>query len=118
MARLRRWGWFLGYRVGNRMVLRGDHVVAYLPRRGKPDAECLIDIIDVPKMEGLCFSVDDHSNRRGVPHRLNTQYAWNRLVGYLHRIIRGNPKGKIIDHKDHNGLNNRRDNLRDVSNAE
>ena len=30
----------------------------------------------------------------------------------MHRVIMGDPKGKEIDHKDHNTLNNQRSNLR------
>lgn len=31
---------------------------------------------------------------------------------YMHRLITGAPKGKHVDHRDHNGLNNCRSNLR------
>lgn len=36
----------------------------------------------------------------------------------MHRLIAGDPDGKIVDHKDHDTLNNRRKNLRAVSDAE
>lgn len=31
---------------------------------------------------------------------------------YMHRMIMGNPLGQTVDHRDHDGLNNRRKNLR------
>ncbi len=31
---------------------------------------------------------------------------------YMHRVIMGNPPGKEIDHINHNGLDNRKRNLR------
>jgi hypothetical protein len=100
------------------MELRDGCVVVYLRRRGKPDLECYIDIIDVPKMAGLCFVCDDQSTRPGAKFRhLNLRYAVS-AAGYLHRIIKGNPKGWVIDHADHDGLNNRRSNLRKLSHAE
>lgn len=37
---------------------------------------------------------------------------------YLHRLIMGNPKGLVIDHINHNTLDNRKCNLRAVSPAE
>lgn len=51
--------------------------------------------------------------------RKDTFYAYcqlSRKVGrkkiYMHRLIMGFPEGKDIDHKDGNGLNNQRSNLR------
>ena len=37
---------------------------------------------------------------------------------YLHRLIMGNPKGLVIDHINHNTLDNRKCNLRAVTPAE
>jgi len=42
-------------------------------------------------------------------------YAYGRVFGedtYMHRFLMGEPKGIEIDHRDHDGLNNRRRNLR------
>ena len=48
-------------------------------------------------------------------HWGNSTYAFRRKAGrkiYMHREILKGPKGKVVDHKDGNGLNNRRNNLR------
>lgn len=37
---------------------------------------------------------------------------------YLHRLIMGFPENKCIDHKNHNGLDNRKENLRKCTRAE
>lgn len=37
---------------------------------------------------------------------------------YMHRQIMGNPKGKFVDHRDHDTLNNTDENLRIVTKAE
>jgi len=46
-------------------------------------------------------------------------YAWRiefedgkQKIIYMHRVIMGEPKGLFIDHINHDGLDNRRDNLR------
>jgi hypothetical protein len=41
-----------------------------------------------------------------------TWYAINSNIGYLHRYIMNAPEGMEIDHKDKNGLNCTRDNMR------
>ena len=42
----------------------------------------------------------------------------NRRTVYLHRIIMGDPEGFLIDHRDGNGLNNTRNNLRKATQAQ
>lgn len=36
----------------------------------------------------------------------------NNTTVLMHRLIAGAPAGKIVDHKNHNGLDNRKENLR------
>ena len=42
----------------------------------------------------------------------STTYACNRRKGYMHRLVLNAPPGLVVDHIDHNGLNNTRANLR------
>ncbi len=39
-------------------------------------------------------------------------YAANDKIGLMHRFILKSPRDKITDHKDHNGLNNQKYNIR------
>jgi len=54
-------------------------------------------------------------------HHRNTWYALTRVKGKtvrMHRLIFNAPPGVQVDHKDGDGLNNRRGNLRDGSNSQ
>jgi hypothetical protein len=51
-----------------------------------------------------------------VRHIFNTKTKI--LVSYLHRKIMNCPKGKMVDHINHDKLDNRKENLRIVSNSE
>lgn len=42
----------------------------------------------------------------------STTYAYNRRRGGMHRFILSAPPGMVVDHIDHDGLNNTRANLR------
>lgn len=44
-----------------------------------------------------------------------TPYAHNRRVGYMHRLILDIKDNQLADHRDYNGLNNQRSNLRIVT---
>ena len=74
--------------------------------------EAVIDATDVPLVEGFNWKaqIDSHTvyaNRTGPrPRRENI---------IMHRVLMGFPVGLEVDHRDGNGLNNRRANLRDAT---
>jgi hypothetical protein len=68
-----------------------------------------------------------------MDYELLKDYVWYSHKGYctcylfkrnegshikMHRLIMGNPKGKIVDHIDNNPLNNQRSNLRLVNSSQ
>lgn len=86
----------------------------------------------IPLSRGAFAQVDDEDYDRvsafkwSVLDRGRIWYAYRmiKLDGgqqkaiYLHRFILDTPKGMLTDHKDHNGLNNQKSNLRICSMAE
>ena len=63
------------------------------------------------------------SNAGGIQNRVTNEflYASTQIAKktiYMHRFILGEPKGKVVDHRDGNGLNNRRENIRAITHAE
>ena len=88
------------------------------------------EVIAIPLSRGLFALVDEEDYSKVHP------YTWcasrkrytdmvmapirgqrNRFV-YLHRVIMAPPKGFLVDHRDGDGLNNRRENLRVCTVAE
>lgn len=82
----------------------------------------------VPLTRGLFARVDDEDYLRVMEFRWraikdhNTWYARASNRGgpepYMHAFIMGTPRGKETHHKDRNGLNNEKTNLKIVSRAE
>lgn len=87
--------------------------VAYVPLT--QGYEAIIDVADVALIEGV--------NWRALV-AANTVYAVRegprpqRSTILMHRVIMGNPSGLCIDHRDGNGLNNTRGNLRGATHSQ
>lgn len=95
--------------------LRVDGLIAFVPLT--QGYEAIIDAADVPLVEGLNWFAAVSRRRDGS---IRTIYAHRNVrVGKgrakpmsLHRTLLQSPAGFVIDHRDGNGLNNRRENLR------
>lgn len=75
----------------------------------------------IPLTNGLSATVDDEDAVRLSAHRwvgtkrLHTAYAKTAIEGrtvYMHRLVLEAPKGTQVDHINHDGLDNRKGNLR------
>lgn len=54
-----------------------------------------------------------YADNKGHTHYVRAKEKGKTI--YMHRILMKTPKGKVVDHKNHNGLDNRRTNLRNVT---
>jgi hypothetical protein len=99
----------------------GDYVVIYLDRRNKKSLEMVIDIEDFEKVTNFKYKLSPWWNRdTQTYYAIATQYLgiFDEKPKYktiwLHRYILDiEDDNIIIDHVDHNSLNNRRYNLKE-----
>lgn len=75
-------------------------------KKGEEKARVLIGLDDVEKISGYRWNI----NKNG--------YAFNKTVGLMHRFITDCPEGMVVDHINHNTLDNRKCNLRICAQAD
>lgn len=100
--------------------IRIEGNIAYVPLT--KGYEAVIDAADVPLIEGRDWFA---SVRRRSNGSVRAVYAAQKQIGagkwppvLMHRIIANTPDGMETDHRDGDGLNNRRDNLRPATKAQ
>lgn len=82
--------------------------------------------VQIPLTKGFVATVDEADLPLIAPYKWRASQAGSKWYAvatvpnsgkrsrsfYMHRMLMGNPSGKLIDHHDGDGLNNRRGNLR------
>jgi len=92
--------------------IEGD--IAYVPLTKGHVA--VIDAADVPQVEKFLWCA--HVCRHAVYALRGYEVKGKTKLVMMHRELIGAPHGRLVDHVDGNGLNNRRANLRLASNSE
>ena len=94
--------------------LRVEGEVAFVPL--SQGYEAVIDAADVPLVEGRNWSADVHRRPDGTIRLVYAVARINYKKVSMHRLLCGLRKGAVVDHRDGDGLNNRRSsNLRPAS---
>lgn len=98
----------------NQYEVIGETTVIFLPKKDGSFLECFIDTID--------FDLINKYNTTWFAHENSVNTAYARTIVtidrkihriQMHRLIFGtNDETQLVDHKDGNGLNNKRKNLR------
>lgn len=73
--------------------------------------EAMIDVADVPLVEGLSWAASVQRTTVYAVHNYADE-GGQRACLRMHRVVVDAPVDKQVDHRDCNGLNNRRANLR------
>ena len=85
----------------NEIVIYDDYAeIVIYNRQCEEVGRALIDIEDIDKVKNIKWGLDG----RG--------YVYNAKVGRLHRFLMGPSDNKVVDHINHNKLDNRKSNLR------
>lgn len=103
----------------NRYEVRGDITVILIRYKGET-LEVLIDTEDFEKVSSLeaTWYGYKHPNRKEIYVAMDLDRSSGRKHYKLHRLIMDAPKGMVVDHINHNGLDNRKSNLRVCTIAE
>ena len=95
--------------------IRIDGDLAYVPLT--KGYEAVIDAADVPLVGGVNWHAA--VQRDGRVYAKRSQWVDGRHLNLLlHRVIAGTPKGMDTDHKNGDGLDNRRSNLRNATTSQ
>jgi hypothetical protein len=97
-------------------IIFKDSKTAYLVIKNNVYGEklCTIDIEDIPRIRMFKWNIS-HITKRNKTHYVVSQIGGKTIC--LHRLIVSFPE-KQIDHLDRNGLNNCKNNLREVTPSE
>lgn len=102
------------YKVDN------DKVIIYMPNKKGETYEAVVSLEDLPKLKDLdvnwCASYSKLANSHYVCGSINKNNKTTTLS--LHRFLFNYPTGFVIDHINHDTLDNRRENLRKLTHAE
>jgi hypothetical protein len=100
----------------NNYEIRGDHIVIFLSKRDGSIHETSVSLSDLERLHDFpntwCVAWNPYTKSYYVKGKLR-----NKII-YLHRWLLNPPKNMVIDHINHSTLDNRRENLRVVTNSQ
>lgn len=86
-----------------------EYMSMYIVHKGQK-YKVKFSFLDIDKVKNIRWSIS--GDKSGI------LYVKNNSVGYMHRYLKQPGQGYVVDHMDHNTLNNRRNNLRICTTAE
>lgn len=93
----------------NEIIIQKDYAIIKIKNNKYGEFDCLIDIEDIDKIKDYYWNirVDERKN-----NSMYIECRKNKKRIHIHRLIMNCPDDKIIDHINHNSLDNRKCNLR------
>jgi hypothetical protein len=103
----------------NNYKVLGDVTVIYLKRRSGDVLETYIDTEDLEIVDSFPNTWIAHLDKRGYFYVVGSHQINKQKKNYkMHRLIMGSPECLVVDHKNHNTLDNRKQNLRAITDDE
>lgn len=103
-------------KIYNTYIEKSDHIEVIIQNDKFGDKTVLIDKEDYDKIKNYNWHLQYGQMKHYTIFYAGTML--NRKTVRMHRLIMDFPKGKVIDHINHNGLDNRKSNLRICSTAQ
>ena len=100
----------------NEFIIHKDYAEMVIENLKYGEMFCLIDIEDIDKLKPYRWTAYKSPTTNTFYVQSTGRATFNRVK--LHRFITDCPKGKEVDHINHNGLDNRKSNLRVCSRLE
>ena len=101
----------------NKYEIRGDYTVLFLTYKGQ-ETTTLISTEDLPKISSFAGRWYAMNVGGAKSEKIYVGTIVGGVTVYLHQIIAMNPPQTVVDHANHNPLDNRRENLRIATFAE
>ena len=108
----------LSRKAKNNYKIFGDITIFYFKLPANEYLECLIDTEDLNKVLSLGKKVLILSSGSGIFYAGFNYNKKKKQQKYLHRFILNVPKGRVVDHINHNTLDNRKINLKICTQSE
>lgn len=104
----------MNYSKPNKFKIVENVVIVFLQSKKFGDKECYVSIEDWPRVKIFKWHLT-HTSKRNKTHYAKTFLNGKSIL--MHRLIESFPLDQI-DHVNHNGLDNRKENLRTVTSKE